>query len=214
MRASEIISEAKMDPRIRKEMENKGYKLMGKGQDQDVYLDPRNGTILKIFGTDRNSHNSYTKGQQSVIDFANYCQKHPDNPFLPQFSGIERFFYGGEYYLQIRCERLFEFKDAEYIANQLEGIANNIDHGNSQKQVVNRYKANPMPYQGDADDQNKFILYIGGEQELKQLTGAIKDLSNIADRKNYGFDLHSGNFMLGSDGHIVINDPFFTGTWR
>jgi hypothetical protein len=42
----------------------------------------------------------------------------------------------------------------------------------------------------------------------------VKQLSDIGRKKGYGIDLHSGNFMLGSDGEIVINDPFFTGTMR
>ena len=48
-----------------------------------------------------------------------------------------------------------------------------------------------------------------GEDGFKLLWKTMKDLSKIADHKGYNLDLHSKNFMLGSDGHIVISDPFF-----
>jgi len=214
MKAHEFIKEAKMDPGIRKALAAKGYKFLGKGQDQDAYLAP-DGTILKIFGTDRDSSiTGYSEGQQSFVDFANYCMKNSDNPFLPQFGGFERFEFGGKYYLQIRCERLFGFDEnkADYIADFLEGFADNISRNNP-KSIVKSF-AKGSEWEEDNDAMAKFILFIGGEEPFKQLLKAMEDLNKIADRKDYGFDLHSGNFMLGSDGHIVINDPFFTGTWR
>ena len=64
------------------------------------------------------------------------------------------------------------------------------------------------------DGRAQLMMLLGGEKQAMQLLKTIKQLSVIAKRKGYGFDLHSGNFMLGSDGHIVISDPFFTGTWR
>lgn len=215
MKSHEFINEAKMDPGIRKALEAKGYKFLGKGQDQDAYLAP-DGTILKIFGTDRGSDGGYTEGQQSFIDFANYCMKNKNNPFLPQFGGFERFEFNGKYYLQIRCERLFDFdkNKAEYIADFLENLADSINY-REPKSAMNRFqKGGHWDDEDDEDDRAKFILFIGGEAPFMQLLKAMKDLSKIADVKDYGFDLHSGNFMLGSDGHIVINDPFFTGTWR
>ena len=49
-----------------------------------------------------------------------------------------------------------------------------------------------------------------GEDGFKLLWKTLRDLKKIADRKRYVLDLHFKNFMLGSDGHIVISDPFFT----
>ncbi len=208
------MQEAKMDPGIRKALEQKGYKFLGKGQDQDAYLAP-DGTILKIFGTDFDSRNNrYSEGQQSFIDFANFCMKNQNNPFLPQFGGWERFEFKGKHYLQIRCERMFELetKESRYLELPLETIAHAIDRPTK---VVFNYVVHLLKDQwGDADDFSKFIMYIGGEDQLLQLISTLKALDAIANRKSYGFDMHSGNFMLGSDGHIVINDPFFTGTFR
>lgn len=213
MKAHEFITEAIMDPGIRKALAQKGYKFLGKGQDQDAYLAP-DGTILKIFGTDQDATaNNYSEGQQSFVDFANYCMKNDNNPFLPQFGGWERFEFNGKLYLQIKCERLFEFSEtkANYIAYFLENLAYIVPR-HSVKNIVKDY--NKRIDSKLDDERAQFTLYIGGEEALNQLLMAMKDLSAIADAKGYGFDLHAKNFMLGSDGHIVINDPFFTGTFR
>jgi hypothetical protein len=89
MRAEEFLIEAQMDPGIKKVLKQKGYQYLDRGQDQDVYLAP-DGTILKIFGYEKGS-NGLSSGQRSFVDFANYCMKHPNNPFLPQFGGWEQF---------------------------------------------------------------------------------------------------------------------------
>jgi hypothetical protein len=227
MKIKDIITEAKMDPGIRRAMENKGYKFVGKGQDQDVYLSPYDGTIIKIFGTDGDSRdNKYSVGQQSVIDFIKFCQSQPNNPFLPSFGGFERFVYQGKYYLQISCERMFDIDTGttSLIANELEGIANSIGNGGAEA-GYNRLTTLPTAARSDGqwykdmvnkqhDSRAQLMMLLGGEKQTMLLLKTIKQLSTIAKRKGYGFDLHSGNFMLGSDGQIVISDPFFTGTFR
>lgn len=203
-----------MDLGIRKALTAKGYKFLGKGQDQDAYLAP-DGTILKIFGTDSDSSDvKYSEGQQSFIDFANYCMKHKNNPFLPSFGGWERFEFKGKMYLQIRCERLFDLDDgkSKYLEMPLETIADAIRR--PPKEIVNFLLRQIEGGWAYGPDFAQFIMYIGGEDQLLNLIAALQDLYKIARQKDYGFDMHSGNFMLGSDGHIVINDPFFTGTWR
>jgi hypothetical protein len=224
MKVKDIIAEAKMDPGIRKNLEQRGYKFLGKGQDQDVYLAP-DGTILKIFGTDEDAKlNMYSEGQRSVIDFIKFCQNHPDNPFLPTFGGFTRFKFKDKYYVQISCERLFDFGGAEALAQHLEHITNSVEDYGVQRgmQRLGREFTDPKSvdkkYRKEVEKENdaraQLILLLGGEQRTKLLLTTIKQLASIAKQKRYGFDLHKGNFMLGSDGEIVINDPFFTGTWR
>jgi hypothetical protein len=226
MKIKDIIDEAKMDRGIRVAMEKKGYKFVGKGQDQDAYLAP-NGTILKIFGTDGDAWlRKYSEGQQSVIDFIQFCQSQPNNPFLPSFGGFERFVYQGKYYLQISCERMFDMDEGatSLLANELEGITNSIGYGgveDGRKRLTTLPTADRTAGKWYKDMVNRqhdgraqLMLLLGGEKQTMLLLKTIKQLSTIAKRKGYGFDLHSGNFMLGSDGQIVINDPFFTGTFR
>ena len=221
MKIKDIITEAKMDPGIRKELAKKGYKFLGAGQDQDAFLAP-NGTILKIFGTAHDAEEgSYSEGQQSFVDFATYCMKNPNNPFLPTFGGFERFVYNGKYYLQISCERLFDFNKSNLgdVAEELENLKDKIEWKGARGGVkaflensIGKYSDDY--YDDEANNVGQLVTLVGGQDRLMMLAKAIDDLGKIAENKGYGFDLHSGNFMLGSDGEIVINDPFFTGTWR
>ena len=228
MKIRDIITEAKMNPDIKQAMISKGYEYVGRGQDQDVFLAP-DGTILKIFGTDYDASGlRFSEGQQSVIDFIKFCQSQPNNPFLPTFGGFERFEFDGDYYVQISCERLFDVNegDTKDIANELEMLVSTTGQRGGNVQLgMDRLNRNTDPgadasphyrkyMEKKADATAKLIMMLGGEGPTMQLLNTIKQLGVLARRKGYGYDLHSGNFMLGSDGHIVINDPFFTGTFR
>jgi predicted unusual protein kinase regulating ubiquinone biosynthesis (AarF/ABC1/UbiB family) len=54
------------------------------------------------------------------------------------------------------------------------------------------------------------MTYLG-KDGLEKIWKTMVDLYKIANRSGFHLDLHPGNFMLGSDGHIVISDPFFAG---
>lgn len=212
MKVNEILSEALMHPGIKKELLSKGYKFVGKGQDQDVYIEPGTGLVLKIFGTESGSKGRYTRGQQSFIDFYDYCRKHPENPHLPQIFDFAQFEYpkgSGKYYLQIRMERLFPFNKSQDLADALENLASYIQYNGGKG--LQKYLT--VDYQYIEDTREYLIMHLGKEG-LKQMAKAMMDLNKIAKSKNYTFDLHEGNFLVGSDGELVISDPFFTGTWR
>lgn len=212
-----IVDEAQMDAGIKKEMTKQGYKFLGHGQDQDAYLAP-DGTILKIFGYETDSRGT-SEGQQSFIDFANFCMSNSDNQFLPQFGGWEKFTFKGQQYIQIKCERLFDFHKSNMasMATSLEDFVDRVV-SNGAKKAVERF----LHWEIDIEPSNssypidagKLITMLGGEKQLMLLAQTIEQLHKLARKRGYGLDLHSGNFMLGSDGEIVINDPFFTGNWR
>jgi hypothetical protein len=61
-----------------------------------------------------------------------------------------------------------------------------------------------------ANDYNELLIHLG-EDGFNQMWNTLLDLKRIASQRRYILDLHSQNFMLGSDGHIVISDPFFAG---
>jgi hypothetical protein len=213
MRINEILTEAQMNPGIKKVLIQKGYKFLGHGQDQDAYIAP-DGTILKIFGYERGSK-GFSRSQQSFIDFANYCMKNPNNPFLPQFGGWNQFEFKGQRYLQIKCERLFEFKKAKVprIAEALSDFVDDVTAFGPERAIANFLDV-AVDYEYADDIGPILINLVGGEKELKLLAKTIDQLDTLADKKGYRLDLHSGNFMLGSDGEIVINDPFWTGSFR
>ena len=214
MRATEFLLEAYTDRSIEGILKKKGYKKLGSGVDQTAYLAP-DGMILKIFGTSRSSKNGsvqLTKAQKTFKAFADYCKAHPNNPFLPQFSDWNLFHYKDKPYLQIKMERLFPFTSgAEGINDLLENLAGYAEISNSSKakeRFINRYSDSAGYY---VDAFNKLIGLVG-EDGFNQLWNTIYDLKQVAKKVGLGnLDLHSGNFMLGSDGQIVISDPFFAG---
>ena len=214
MRATEFLLEAYTDSSIDGILKKKGYKRLGSGVDQTAYLAP-DGMILKIFGTSRSAKNGslqLTKAQKTFKAFADYCKAHPNNPFLPQFSDWNMFQYKDKPYLQIKMERLFPFiGGAEGINDLLENLAEYAEISNSPKakeRFINRYSDSAGYY---ADAFNKLIGLVG-EDGFNKLWDTIYDLKQVAKKVGLGnLDLHSGNFMLGSDGQIVISDPFFAG---
>ena len=217
MKISEILTEAQMNPGIKKVLTQKGYKFLGHGQDQDAYLAP-DGTILKIFGFERGSQ-GLSLGQRSFVDFANFCQENSNNPFLPQFGGWEPFDFQGQRYIQIKCERLFDLGKSKLygVAEQLENLVDDIDCWGAVKGLHNFLNNNVDDEYADTGYRNetgKLVMLIGGESQLKLFAQTVEQLAKLARKRRYRLDLHSGNFMLGSDGEIVINDPFFTGSFR
>lgn len=208
------LDEAKMHPEIKVILKNKGYKYLGRGQDQDVYITP-DGSILKIFGYEPRA-SGFSRGQRSFIDFANFCQQNSENPFLPQFGGWETFKFEDQLYLQIKCERLFEFKGAEEIATSLESLVEHIRRFGAKKGTARyiRFKTDKFSSEEAVEKLGKLIMTLGGKKELSLFAATVEDLFKLSLRKGYTFDLHSKNFMLTNEGQIVINDPFFTGTFR
>ena len=240
MKAAEIlVEESDIAGGVVRILRQKGYKYLGSGIDQTAFLEPRTGLILKIFGTtdsddeydeygDDEDYDAWgdpiptkkpkvkpgtplqlTAPQKSFKAFADYCMKHKNNPFLPNFLGWTTFEFEGKTYLQIRMERLFKFTNHNW-AQWLAYMAEAAMEGDSAQEWLQEQHNDLTKYGGmDSMGLDELISHIGREG-INQLWKTLKDLSSIADRNDYSLDLHSKNFMLGSDGHIVISDPFHT----
>lgn len=218
MKIHELLTEAQMSPDIKKIMTQKGYKYIAHGQDQDAYFAP-DGSILKIFGWDREKGRSgFTKAQDSFITFANYCRKNANNQFLPDFSDWTPFEYKGQTYLQIKCERLFPLSGKwDSFGDELEIFVDDYISRDGARAGVQRYLKDIEAtggYTAASPHEGAILVTLLGEDGLTKFAKTIEDLEKIADTHHYRLDLHGGNFMFGSDGHVVINDPFFTGSWR
>jgi hypothetical protein len=207
-----IEYKAKLPDSMYFRLQELGYTILGGGVDQVAFLEPKTGLILKIFvSNDSTGPSRYSFAQQTVIAFINYCHKNPHNEFLPDFSAWERFEWEGRYYLQIRMERLFKITNYE-LGHALASMASNVKNsGSFEYWVEDELYIRDRDEEADIFDGDELLVGNIGMEGLKELWDTISQLYKIAKTGGFKLDLHDGNFMLGSDGHIVISDPFFSG---
>lgn len=201
MRASDLTEYSYTDKKIEKILTKKGYKKLGAGVDQTAYLEPGTGFVLKIFGTQRGD--AFSADQEMFFDWAKYCMKNKNNPFLPKFGGYESFVLDGDRYLQIRQEAL---KSSGVTGRVLAIMAVAIEEEGAQdlgevEDVIDEL------YDEYANAYQKFIKQLGPKATQK-LFNTMMDLYKISLNNGWMFDLHSGNFMLRNDGTPVIVDPW------
>lgn len=238
MKITEFLTESSIHPGIVTVLTQKGYRPLGeKGADQQAFLEPGTGLVLKIFGTSNDFSSDdfisapsgfdyyseaksptkanvpiqLTDAQKTFKGFADFCMAHKGNQYLPQFFGWETFIFEGKQYLQIRMERLFEFKGHSGWAEVLEAMADAVVG----RLTMDGFISTRIKYSsGDEDDPDALELFTHlGKDGIKLLWTTIEKLRDMARRYGWQLDLHSGNFMLGSDGEIVISDPFWSGTF-
>lgn len=227
MKINEFLAEAYVDPQIVKILIGKGYKKLGHGADQAVFLEPGTGLILKIFGTSKGKSGSSTEltnAQKSFKTFYDLSKADPGNEYLPQIMGYEPFTFNGKPYLQIRMERLFEFKGPGVddwnvvLADMAEAIERGEKYDAFWKSAfMNAARIQPLykriRVMQKQEPMQQVVLHVG-EEGLRKLWSTIEMLKQVAKKNGYVLDLHEGNFMLGSDGTPVISDPFFMGWGR
>jgi hypothetical protein len=185
---------------IRKELEKKGYRALGAGVDQEAYLEPNGQTVLKIFGTQGNKK-KLSADQKMFAEWADFCQRNSDNPFLPKFSGWETFNYNGKLYLQIRTEFLKPSRELGWDISQLGRALDNgvADYYTLQTNLV-------------TDRAYKRVAKAVGEQNVPLLLNTLLELIHKTKQKRkYNWDLHGGNIMMRSNGQPVLNDPYVLG---
>lgn len=224
MKESELVTELYVHDSIDNILKKKGYKFINAGEDQLVFLEPGSKLILKIFGTTRGNTSEkdpqtgtdiLTHHQKTFKTFADYCMNNKNNLFLPQFFGWETFQFDNKTYLQIRCERLFPIsRHLPIIGRLLADISDCINYNpnlTADKYLEGYYDGYARTHDYDYTGLPQLITQVG-EEGFHQLWNTISDLSSIAKTKGYTLDLHDANFMLGSDGQIVISDPFYGGS--
>ena len=203
MKIQDIISEGQqvldefstMHSGIRKALETKGYQRLGKGVDQEAYLEPGGKTVLKIFGTQGNQ-NKLSADQKMFAKWADFCQRNSDNPFLPKFSGWETFEFKGKLYLQIRTEFLKPSGELGYAISVLGRV---LDSGRSDYYSLEK----------DFPSEYKRVSKAVGEQNVPLLLNTLLELIHKTQKKkSYNWDLHAGNIMRRPNGTPVLNDPY------
>jgi len=209
MKAKEILSEAEHSSEIKQILLDRGYVLLGKGVDQMAFAEPDSNTVLKIFGTSPGaSLGELTDKQKSFKTFYDAVKSDPTNEFLPEIYGYNLFNFAGKPYLQIRMERLFDFKGGAKNWNELlADTAWAVERG----KTIERYFSDIEDVIENSKRQNNslvtLIMHLGTEGLTKIFT-TIQHLYKISKKNGYTLDLHGGNFMLDSDGNPVIVDPY------
>ena len=223
MRITEILVEDIFaDARkITKALTSQGYKSLGTGRDQLAFVDPNTGYVLKIF---RNDETGIIKSETSpnqimFLRWYEFCNQHKSNPFLPDIISHENFTVNGNNFLRIITERLFPIKSRN-LAHSVAYIADFIltDTNRTSEKFLDRFidkaayntRPNKEYLDTDGDFASTLILSLGGEKEFKLFFDTLKQVILLGKQYGYRNDLHSANFMLGSDSHVVINDPWTT----
>jgi hypothetical protein len=201
MRAAELTEYSVTDKKIEKILAKKGYKKLGAGVDQTAYLEPGTGYVLKVFGTQGGE--TFSPDHKMFFDWAKYCMKNSNNPFLPRFGGYDSFVLDGDRYLQIRQEVL---KPAGRVGLVLEIFAEAIEEDDADtlqeaEQYVAEFNRRYIP------DLQKLKQQLG-PKGLQLLFSTMLIVHRLGLRRGYTFDLHAGNFMRRADGTPVIVDPW------
>lgn len=195
MKISEIIAESEVldeysdiDHRIKITLKKKGYQFLGAGVDQEAYIEPSTGYVLKIFGTQEGSKN-FTRDQKMFFKWAKFCMKHQDNPFLPRFYGYESFKFKGDMYLQIRTEQLFTNLKLQQAVSELGAHIENLSWFTEK-------------------DEKTIMKAVKTPERMELLKWTLAKLYQKGEKSKYAWDLHAGNIMVRKDGTPVINDPW------
>ena len=236
MKLKDIINEWSQTPKsVIEYLQNKGYKLLGKGVDQSAFEEPKTGKVLKIFGAKKAKSSKANPGHIMFEVWHEYCEKNKYNPFLPKFSGWTYFDFQDQTFMQIRMERLIPIDSG--VSNALEFLSDSFynypidkfddvkDHILSQigKEHFTSHKyfsADDLDMPSffgipshDLDELNQLMILLGKKKFLL-LLDTLKEVGEISKKKGYHFDLHEGNFMHRHDGVPVIVDPWVVDSYR
>ena len=207
------------DPGIQDYLEQRGYRLLGKGVDQMAFAEPDTGLILKVFGTQctgSEANPRLSQDQQMFRLYAGFCERNRGNPFLPRIHGYETFVYPTQWgkrtqrclYLQIRTEPLQHYTGIE------RDVLNDMSNAVRDNVTWDQYYSD-MEYQTDDDAQEWYApawnRMTNSPEKIKmwgEFYRTMRTLYEIGSRQGYAWDLHGDNVMRRSDGTPVIVDPW------
>lgn len=160
--------------------------------------------------------------------WAEYCEQHKSNQFLPKFSGWESFEYGDAMFLQIRMEKLQNLPPE--LSRTLEKLSERVNSSDRQRKrfmealerkLFGEQSADPevqeddedwlkeFSFRGDEDfDEISKLVILLGKDGFDKLWRTLIDIYELGQSKDYYWDLHGGNFMHRNDGVPVIVDPW------
>lgn len=208
---------------IKNQLEQQGYKFIDHGAEHSVWLGP-DGYVYKImppryirsevaqelqYGNVSPEQIYLTHSQRAFLEWVDYCRAHPNNPFLPYYDDwqtyirpVTRNLQGKEttrYYVYIQCrtERLFPLPKSW--KDSMSNLSIRMKHYEPIDSIID-----------DPKGAIEILSHIGNKpNEFPLLYRTVQHLQRWAEIHGYRLDLHGDNYMVGEDGQIVINDPFF-----
>jgi hypothetical protein len=187
------------DPGIKTHLTKLGYRSVGKGKDQTTWSAP-DGGILKIFGTQKGQQ-GFTEDQRMFAAWVKYTEDNASNRYMPRFGEWYSFEYppeSGQKYLQIKMERLTPISDS-LMKGLLDQFDIFVEMGRTYEYLVQIVKQKLGAKFNGPLVQSLF--------KDRLLWDTVLNLHSIAERKGWGLDLHSSNYMLRG-GQIIIVDPW------
>lgn len=197
-------------------MKEKGYTLLGTGADKAAFIDG-NHNVIVLVGPVNGTGEAKRRGKL-FLDWAKYCQSKKNNPYLPDIMGFTKFDVpaSGTQFIQVKMEKLFPAKEnlgpeVEQMLNRIEYLAQKAKN-NTQKfqELLNEFIRNGYSW-GNMDVSKgvgKVLLHIS---DFNLFAKTLFDVIKMGKSKGYYIDLHDANYMLSSDGELVIVDPWYTG---
>jgi len=212
---------------LKQYMINLGFTGHGTGWDKSVWINDNNEIALVVGPLNDARSEVFTK-------WMIYCADNRSNKFLPDISVPQEVVNPstGTKVLIAKSERLFEMDSiSEHVGSALSFIAKEADIYQNNKTrfvlAINTYLADPAALEDSNRDLlgrmgrmfftnnapriaaglEYLILHMGTE-DIKQLAFTTFDVVREGRKHGFKIDLHSGNFMIASDGDIVINDPW------
>ena len=216
MKVSEILSEGWEAPfgegpateQMIEIMNKRGYRLLGHGVEKAAFINSKHEVIVLVSG-DKTS-------RDTAIKWFKYCQRNNNNPHLPtviDFADFADFtfksdFGGTEKYLQVKLEKLFELSESKnhmlgYACEETAEFAEFASGSRSKK--IAEVKSH---IEKRVKDDQKFQYMVSLIDDIDYFIDTLIDVIEYGESNGFTQYLHEGNFMLGSDGNLVITDPW------
>lgn len=207
--------------KIDQTMRRAGYTELGAGVDATVWGKDE-GTVIKILMPESGS---LDQAEKIFLQYYNTAQKYPDNPHLLKFIKISgqhynKFEIDGETFYQIAVEKLKPLPNNSFAEAVVWAMSDMASNGIGWPQVVKQItdpKAKVWSLY-DIDSKklpkqlaNKLSNLIDRDLlSLQYLYLTMQLLYQIGKKQGFGWDLHTENAMMRSDGTIVITDPWYS----
>ena len=204
MKIQEVLQEeSPLPPEALRQFRAWGFRPRGSGSFKQVFYDD-SGHALIVQPVDELHH------EKSFINWVKFCQQHPNHPHLPNFGGLRRVTIAGEEYVVTRAERLRPINPRQTTTILDEVLTALIQVATSKEQKP--YESVPDYLRGryfqDSPEQTEAQVAFFQKTDFRSLFDTIRMVYQAGKRLKEWDDMRHDNFMIASNGRIVINDPW------